>query len=315
MSTDSLPAGDRFAFWKETIRTWDQFSRLEYVPPRAPVFHGSLEYADLEGLRLCKLKIGGLSVNRPQPQAWENYRHALNVVFQVKGHSQFEQCGRRVVLAPGEWSISDTRFSSRVVFAPDGVEQMLLMVPAAYLRGVQLRDTFSARSFSYRKGLGKLIYQFLHTTFAQLRHLSPQSERSVAETIHQLLTYSLLELLGDTPSTSVGDALHLRARAYIVQRLRDPSLNIAQIAEALHCSKRYLHFVFANSGSTIEELIWKLRLDGCKYDLQDPNLAGRSITEIAFSWGFNSYPHFSRKFRTEFGASPRSFHAGAAKGA
>ena len=315
MSTDTLPQGDRLAFWRERIRTWDQFSRLECVPPQGVAFHGSLEYADLQDLRLCKLKIGGLSVNRPRPQAWEHYRHALNVVFQVRGHSQFEQCGRTVLLSPGEWGISDTRFSSRVVFAADGVEQLLLMVPAGHLHGIQVRDKFTARSFSSRKGLGKLIYQFLSTSFAQLRNLSEQSERTVSETIHQLLSYSLLELLGDEPSTPAGEALHLRARAYIVQKLRDPGLNVARIAEALHCSKRYLHFVFANKGNTIDELIWKLRLEGCRNDLKNPALTGRSLTEIAFSWGFNSYPHFSRKFRNEFGASPRSIHAEALRGA
>jgi len=315
VSTDTLPQGEKFAFWRERIRTWDQFSRLEYVPPRGAAFHGSLEYADLQDLRLCKLKIAGLSVNRPRPQAWEHYRHALNVVFQVRGHSQFEQCGRTVLLSPGEWGISDTRFSSRVVFAADGVEQLLLMVPAGHLHGIQVRDNFTARSFSSRTGIGKLIYEFLNTSFAQLRNLSEQSERTVSETIHQLLSYSLLELLGDEPSTPAGEALHLRARAYIVQRLRDPGLNVAQIAEALHCSKRYLHFVFANKGNTIDELIWKLRLEGCRNDLKNPALTGRSLTEIAFSWGFNSYPHFSRKFRNEFGASPRSIHAEASRGA
>jgi AraC family transcriptional regulator, positive regulator of tynA and feaB len=315
MSTDTLPERERIAFWHERLRAWDQFSRLECVPPRGTSFHGSLEYADLQGLRLCKLKIGGVSVNRPQPQAWEHYRHALNVVFQVRGHSQFEQCGRTVLLSPGEWAISDTRFSSRMEFAADGVEQLLLMVPAGHLRGIQIRDNFTARSFSSRKGLGKLIYQFVSTTFSQLRNLSEQSERTVAETIHQLLSHALLELLGDEPSTSASEALHLRARAYIAQKLRDPALNVAQIAEALHCSKRYLHFVFANKGNTIDELIWKLRLEGCRNDLKNPALNGRSLTEIAFSWGFNSYPHFSRKFRNEFGASPRSVQAETAKDA
>ncbi|HXX19463.1 MAG TPA: helix-turn-helix domain-containing protein [Candidatus Acidoferrum sp.] len=315
MSTDTLPESERLSFWNERIRAWDQFSRLECVPPDGPAFHGLLEYADLEDLRLCKLKIGALSVNRPQPQAWEHYRHALNIVFQVKGHSRLEHCGRVVLLSPGDWSISDTRFSSHVVFAPDGVEQLLLMVPAARLHGIPIRDNFTARSFSSRKGLGKLIYQFLNATFTQLPHLSEQSERAVAGTIHQLLSCSLLELLGDDPSTSVGEALHLRARAYILQKVRDPALNIAQIAGALRCSKRYLHLVFAKKGNTIEELIWELRLEGCWNDLKNPALAGRSITEIAFSWGFNSYPHFSRKFRDKFGHSPRSVHADTVKGA
>ena len=315
MSTDALPEGERFAFWRDRIRTWEQFSKLDCIPSRGPAFHGFLQYADLEDLRLCKMKIGGLSMNRPRRQAWERYKHDLTIVFQVQGHSEFEQLGRRITLCPGEWSISDTRFSSHIVFAPDGVEQLLLMIPGEQLHGIEALDSFSARIFSSRRGLGKLIYQFLSTTFVQLPHLSRQSESTVAATIRQLLSCSLLEFLGDSPSISVGEALYLRARAYIIQKVRDPALNIAQIANALHCSKRYLHLVFANKGSTIEELIWRLRLDGCRNDLENATLAARSLTEIAFSWGFNSYPHFSRKFRDEFGMPPRSIRAETAKSA
>jgi len=243
------------------------------------------------------------------------FSHALNIIFQVKGHSEFEQHGRKVFLSPGEWSISDTRFPSRVSFAPDGVEQLLLMVPDALIRGIPVQDDFTARKFSSEKGMGKLLYEFLNASFAELPNLSEQSERSVVATIRQLLACSLLELMGDHPSTSFREALHLRARAYIIQNVRDPSLNVGQIANALHCSKRYLHMVFANQGSTVDESIWRMRLEGCKGDLENPALTNRSLTEIAFSWGFNNYPHFSRKFKDEFGISPRSVRAGIPKSA
>lgn len=313
MSTSTIAAGERFAFWKDKIRTWEQFSRVRIELPRSPAFYASLQYADLESLRLCKMKISGLTVDRPQPRAWEHYNHVLNVIFQVKGHSQFEQHGRRVRLSPGDWSISDTRFSSCMSFAPDGVEQLLLMVPDSQLQGIPIRDDFTARKFSSQNGVGKLLYEFLNASFAELPNLSDQSERSVVATIRQLLACSLVELLGDQPSTSFKDALHLRARAHIIQNVRDPGLNVGQIASALHCSKRYLHMVFADKGCTVDESIWRLRLEGCKGDLENPALANRSLTEIAFSWGFNSYPHFSRKFRDAYGVSPRNIRGAIAR--
>ncbi|MGD9922536.1 MAG: helix-turn-helix domain-containing protein, partial [Pseudorhodoplanes sp.] len=51
--------------------------------------------------------------------------------------------------------------------------------------------------------------------------------------------------------------------------------------------------------------IWNQRLDGAKRDICDPALAGRTITEIAFGWGFNDAAHFSRIFRGRFGCSAR----------
>ena len=309
VSTDVVAPTERFSFWSDTIQTWEQFTRSRFVLPHGSVFHGSLEYGNLGNLQLCRLKVGEHSVDRPQQRAWEKYTRSLAVVFQVKGHSYFEEDCARISLSPGEWSISCMRSWSRLVFAPDGAEQLLLMLPDAHLHGIPVQENLRARSLSSRKGLGKLIYQLLNTTLAELPNLSETSKPSVAATIHELLNYSLLENEGDHPSISFKEVLHSRACTYVMQNVRDPGLNIQQIAGALRCSKRYLHMVFANKGTTIGDLIWKARLDGSRSDLQNPALAGRSITDIAFSWGFNNYTHFSRKFKDEFDMSPRSARA------
>ena len=34
-----------------------------------------------------------------------------------------------------------------------------------------------------------------------------------------------------------------------------------------------------------------------------------TICEIAFTWGFNSAPHFSRSFREQYGMPPRDYRA------
>ena len=41
----------------------------------------------------------------------------------------------------------------------------------------------------------------------------------------------------------------------------------------------------------------------------DPRLARSSLSEIAFSWGFNDASHFSRSFRERHGMSPRDWLA------
>jgi AraC-like DNA-binding protein len=52
-----------------------------------------------------------------------------------------------------------------------------------------------------------------------------------------------------------------------------------------------------------------LRLDRCHQDLLNPACARKSITEVAYSWGFNNSSHFSRCFKRAFGASPRRFRS------
>ena len=74
-------------------------------------------------------------------------------------------------------------------------------------------------------------------------------------------------------------------------------------------SPRYLHRLFEAEGQSVGRWIWAARLDCCRRDLADPAQAGRSITDIAFAWGFSDIAHFSRSFRARYGDSPRAFRA------
>ncbi|MDO9294167.1 MAG: helix-turn-helix domain-containing protein, partial [Hydrogenophaga sp.] len=49
------------------------------------------------------------------------------------------------------------------------------------------------------------------------------------------------------------------------------------------------------------------RLQACMHDLQNPTHAQRTITDIAFAWGFNNGAHFSRVFREHTGQTPSDF--------
>jgi AraC-like DNA-binding protein len=55
--------------------------------------------------------------------------------------------------------------------------------------------------------------------------------------------------------------------------------------------------------------IWAQRLEACRRELGDPQQGHRSISDIAFGWGFNDAAHFSRAFRERFGLSPREWRA------
>jgi len=101
-------------------------------------------------------------------------------------------------------------------------------------------------------------------------------------------------------------ALYERAQAFIHDHLRDPDLSIDQISMALGCSKRYLHMLFSNRGLTVSEYIWRARLLNCHQDLETQG--NKTITDVAFSWGFSSSSHFSRVFRKYFGIAPSSVH-------
>ena len=102
-----------------------------------------------------------------------------------------------------------------------------------------------------------------------------------------------------------------QVKELIGAELRDPALSVQAVAERIGVTTRYLQLLFAEEGECASEYIRRERLRACLLDLRHADFDHRSITEIAFSWGFNSAAHFSSAFRKEFGLSPRDYrHCG-----
>jgi AraC family transcriptional activator of tynA and feaB len=64
--------------------------------------------------------------------------------------------------------------------------------------------------------------------------------------------------------------------------------------------------LFSDRGMTVSDYIWRARLLNCRQELEAQG--GKTITDVAFSWGFSSSSHFSRVFRRYFGIVPSSIH-------
>jgi AraC-like DNA-binding protein len=94
---------------------------------------------------------------------------------------------------------------------------------------------------------------------------------------------------------------------YIEEHLRDPALSPASIAAGLRLSPRYLRTIFSISGERVSAYILRRRLEECARQMRNPAWNGHTLTEIAFSWGFNSSAYFTRCFHEQFGVAPRDY--------
>jgi AraC-like DNA-binding protein len=221
------------------------------------------------------------------------------------GHSILEQNGRTAPLRVGEWSIYDTAqpYSMTV---PDRAEMLFLLIPREKLltRSLDLQN-LAARRFSGRRGVGKLIWSLISTTFDQILEIRNRSSHEVADIIVQMTRLALIDFSGERASMDSREALRDRVKLYIASHLGDPDLSITKLASVTGCTKRYLHMTFQQEDVSISDYILKRRLERCREVLLNPACAHRSITDIAYAWGFNSSNHFSRCFKQAFGTTPR----------
>ncbi len=313
ITTVGVKASERHEFWEAGATSL--FGALALEELSAEPFDAKFSYTFIGDLVFCRLSASSAHrVSRTGAVAARDERPFLKAVIQTHGCSVISQDGHSTALRAGEWTVYDAGRPYSVVLSAGG-EFSMLLVPRSKVvpRDLDLRG-FVLRRFPADRGLGKLIWSLVGSTVDEMPKLQHRSSFDLATIVAQMARLALLDSVADEDLDGVaaksGEALRERVKLYISGHLNDPDLSIDSLAAHARCSKRYLHMVFRSEKRSISDYILQLRLDRCRADLLDPKLAHRSVTEIAYSWGFNSSNHFSRCFKREYGISPRELRAG-----
>ncbi len=305
-STEPLPARCRREAWLWKAKELCGDCRFEF-PKRAP-FHGSIDVSLVGGLELMKFSSSPLSFTESlsesaQSMAW--------VITQVEGVRSYSQDGVRVVLEPGDSTLVDARrpWSSH---SPEESVRLYLRVPRRPLEN-RLRTTELpvAQRISGRTGVGAVLFRLATSLYNEAGTFSAEEGAYALQAYFEMLSACIAHLdLGSRAERSRHD-LPRRLHSFIESHLREPDLNPEEIAAAFGISVRHLHRLFSSEGQTISQWIRDRRLEHCRTDLADPSYLERTITDIAFFWGFSDSAHFSHLFRKKFGTSARAFRSNA----
>jgi AraC-like DNA-binding protein len=227
---------------------------------------------------------------------------------QLDGATTAEQPGRRVALAPREFSLSDLAQPFHCVYPARTALLLRFPRPLMPLPERALAAVLATR-FRGDRGTGALVYGLARELE---RHLDDASAPRLGSALLDLLVATLAARL-DRQSPATRDA-HQRAlvhriHAFIDSRLGDPDLTPASIAAAHHISLRYLHKLFSTEETTVAEHVRRKRLERCRRDLVDPLLADQPVSAVARRWGLPNAAHFSRAFRDAFGLPPGEYRA------
>ena len=114
----------------------------------------------------------------------------------------------------------------------------------------------------------------------------------------------------DSNCSSAGGALLYRVKTFIELHLLSPGLSPEQVAAAHQVTVRYLNRLFAGENTSITRWINARRLERCAEILRSTRNMERNIDEIAFQCGFSSLPYFYRRFKRQYGCTPREYRLG-----
>ncbi|MEU2395669.1 helix-turn-helix domain-containing protein [Streptomyces sp. NPDC007369] len=244
-------------------------------------------------------------VRRHDPQA-------LHVLHMRRGRAALALAGRHTRVGAGQLVLVDSsstysgRFDDPAGHHSCVIVQLprtALPLPPRTVQGLQ------GVPVPLGPGMGRALARWLADITGRPHEFAQTDIPCLADTTASLLASVLGAAAGCVDGLDAEDrrrALRTQIRQFIRRHLADP-LTPDGIAAAHQLSRRALYALFEEDGQTVAAWIRQERLERCRRDLADPRLAGRPIHRIAARWGFPDQAHFSRLFRSVYGAPPRDF--------
>jgi len=307
LTTDGLPATGRAAAWAEIYAT--RMSQCEFTPRNQSGFDAELRIGQLGPVKLARLTVDRCSVERKQSHIARNSPRMYNFLLQAEGASTFFHCGRESQLEAGDFVLCDTGLPHYFMTNDHSVTVMVRVAGETLRSYLPTPEQFCGQRLGRTTGL-------TGTVAAMVRELSSDVGSAINPTCEDQVARYLLEMMSLAYTMGVETVEEASAIAwqrrkdviqYIEDNLRDPELSPASISAGLRVSPRYLRTVFASGGEKMGAYILRRRLEECARQMCKPAWKAHTLTEIAFSWGFNSAAHFTRTFHEKYGLAPREY--------
>jgi AraC-like DNA-binding protein len=230
------------------------------------------------------------------------------LLLQSSGSMIFEQQGNKIAVASGDVFIFNPaehwilRQERRAIF-------FALEVRPGQLAEV-CPDWAKHVPSSFPRGSSAMIMALVQAAFEQVAAMTNEGAVAFDTALMSLIGAALCDG-ADALKPSVIPSAVRGIQNELLSKLNDIDFSPKVLARRHGLSERQLYRLFEKAGTSLRRWVRQTRLDRCAADLRNPHLRERSITQIAFGYGFNDAAHFSRTFRAEFGQTPSYYRAAA----
>lgn len=271
-------------------------------------FHAAIRHRALPGFQIVDCECDPCGAGRTTQDIGKDHREVLGLQLVLSGREQISFGKDEVVLSPGDLMIWDTTRPMRFRVM-ERLHKVSVLMPLARLQSWLPQKWHSIQhKLDADSTAASLMTSYVRSVSSGFMSGAFNQTDALTEAAIGLLVAAL-----EDPVQKERDSLRsvqLRsAQSYIENHLDDPDLSPTSIANGMRMSIRYVHWLFKATGITVFQYVVQQRLLRCRRDLENPRMQGRKIVDIAYSAGFQNATHFARRFRDEFGISPREFRA------
>ncbi|MBM2712805.1 helix-turn-helix domain-containing protein [Mesorhizobium caraganae] len=308
ITTQGVPAGERFDFWRDRIAHTALEFRMEPVE-HAP--YGEIRLAAIGGIGLMKYDGAvATSYSRTRAEISRSQGPYFFVQLQLRGNCQLERAEQQSTLLVGEGFVGDPLREFKMAFDTSldaGKCSLVVRLPREALSARVARpDLVHCSLLQRHRPLARLLTSYLLNGLDVADEISPEAAVLFEDHATELLAQALKEAWAEqpTPSEAWREAIFVRACRLIKLRCSNPHLAPVPLARELGISSRLLQRIFAERAETVMKRVFSERIARAAKLLGAPDAAHRSVTEIAFSCGFNDSSHFGRVFVAQTSMTP-----------
>ncbi|WP_338827513.1 helix-turn-helix domain-containing protein [Bradyrhizobium sp. 27S5] len=307
-ATNDIPAQQRRQYWQQVVS--DIYFSLDLRFLGGHDFNGSLGAWSLGPLSVSRNVSDGLLYKRHERHLLNEREECFLITVPELAEIRFAQDGKEVLCRPGAFLIERSHlpyeFSHR-----DPTALWVLKVPSAVLKArISRPERLATLQFDCSRSVGGLFVDTLRLAGERIEEMDEPARAMMGRHLIDLLAMAVESderVLAGHSSTIRNAHLH-RCEHFIRTRLDDMRLTPQMVADACGISLRYLHQLFESEGITVSTYVRTQRLAMCDAMLRDPQCR-KSISEIAYHWGFGDQAQFSRNYRSRFGCTPSEARA------
>lgn len=308
MRTMDLPAEQRFALWHDL--TVGSHIPIAIDSDHRDDFRATIEVHDFGLVQLSRLRYPALRGERTERLIRQSDPDVL-LVSHVPHGRQLSRRDWGESVADASNIVVHTSSQAGTVINDAPITNIVFQLPRTMLdpKGI-LTDRLLLAPIPATRGIGALLVHVLTDLAEHGDSHPPAVITQLTTTALDLLTAAARIVAGarfTLPDDSRTRIRQIQIHSYIRQRLADPNLTPTAVAAAHGLSMRQLHRVFQAEGTTPSAWIRRQRLEQCRRDLGDPELASRPVVAIGARWGYPDPTSFNRAFRREFGIPPGEY--------
>ncbi|MFJ6893915.1 helix-turn-helix domain-containing protein [Streptomyces hokutonensis] len=300
------------------VDEWAQVVAESFVPLSLVTVSGSFTgsvHSSVLGpaLTLSAVSVQGHSVaTRTSRLVRTEPRDDFLFSLHLDGDGAVVQDGHEAVLARGGGVLYDSARPYQLLF-PTSHRQLVLQIPRHHLcdRVDRVAEVCGRALPPGGPGV-RVLAAYVRELAETCESLTGSPRAELGVTTVDLLATVLRAAVGDDigPRGLQGrSALFASMQTYVRDRLSDPRLTLAELAQVHGVSMRYMNELFAAEGSSPAAFIRAERLRAAHRLLTDPRYSALTVSSVATRCGFGDRTTFTRAFVRAFGLTPVAFRA------